>query len=200
MQFDTNYEVNFAERDPLTGVDPMFHRRWSPRSFQRTAIPRDVQAVLFDAARWAPSCFNEQPWMFVSSGGESDFELFLDLLVEGNQAWVKNAGVIGFVCARRHFTHNDKPNAWAAFDCGAAWMSLVLQAARLGLYAHGMAGIKKREIYEKLHIPEEKYEVISGFAIGVIDIPGKLPAATAAREKPSPRKPLEGVWTRGKLR
>ena len=199
MQYPTNYDVDYGDRDPVADVDPLFHRRWSPRSFCKSAISQEDQAVLFDAARWSPSCFNEQPWLFITSTDAADFDLFLELLMEGNQSWARNASLIGFICARRTFTRNAKPNPQGPFDCGAAWMALALQASRLGLYAHGMAGIKKQEIYQKLNVPEDRYEVMAGFAIGVIDTPSQLTDDLAAMEKPSPRNALGDIWRRGKL-
>jgi len=199
MQYETSYAVDYGLRNPLTGVDAQFYKRWSPRSFKKTAIPETVLASLFDAARWSPSCFNEQPWLFVTSSSDEDFGLFLDLLVAKNQEWAKNASLIGFIFAGRNFSHNNKPNAWAPFDYGAAWMALALQASQYGLYAHGMGGIKKDEVYGKLHVPEGRYEVICGFALGVIDTPEKLSAELAGNEMPSPRRPLTAMWKKGKF-
>ena len=199
MKFETGYEVDFNNRDPLAEVDELFYKRWSPRSFKKLAIPQKTLEVIFEAARWSPSCFNEQPWLFVTSSGEDDFDLFLDLLMEGNQLWAKNAGLIGFIFAKNNFSHNDSPNRLAFFDCGSAWMGMTLQAAKFGLYTHGMGGIKRDEVCEKLNIPEDEYQVICGFALGAIDNPEKLPDDVKAKEIPSPRKPLAEIWRRGKL-
>ena len=197
MSFETGYEVDFSRRDPAVGTDELFYRRWSPRSFRKSEIPPEMLEAIFDAARWAPSCYNEQPWLIVTSSGDGDMETFLDLLLDGNRAWAKNAGLIGFIFSKKRFTHNDKPNAWASFDCGAAWMSIALQASLFGLYAHGMAGIKKDEVCKKLDVAEEDYNVICGFALGVIDSPHKLDGDMAEREVPSQRNPLSKVWRQG---
>lgn len=196
-QFQDNYSIDFSQRDALEGVHELFSTRWSPRSFQKTDIPADVLHSIFDAARWTQSCFNEQPWLFITSSGEQDFGQFLELLAPKNQEWAKNASVIGFIVAKKDFAHNDKPNAWAQFDCGAAWMALTLQARMFGLYTHGMAGIKKKQVYATLQIPEEQYDVICGFVIGVLDTPDKLPEDVASREKPSPRTSLADIWKQG---
>ena len=197
MKFETDYEVDFSNRDPAGGTDELFYKRWSPRSFKKVEIAKEVLESIFDAARWSPSCYNEQPWLLVTSSGDGDMETFLDLLVEGNRAWAKNASLIGFIFSKKRFTHNDRPNAWASFDCGSAWMSIALQASLYGLYAHGMAGIKKDEVCKRLNVPGEDYDVICGFALGVIDCPQRLDADMAKREVPSQRKPLSEVWIQG---
>ena len=196
-KFTPPYEIDYAERERGAVADALFYQRWSPRSFSGRELPEETLRVIFDAARWSPSSRNDQPWLFVTSSGASDFEVFLNLLTEGNQRWAHGASLLGFVFARKNFEHNDKPNATAAFDCGAAWMAMTLQARRLGLYTHGMGGIKRDEVCPTLGVDAEKYQVICGFALGEIAPPGRLDAELAAGEKPSPRKPLPEIWRRG---
>ncbi len=196
--YPSPYQPDFSKRDPYPGVDPMFPTRWSPRALVKTAIAEEDLLRIFDAARWAPSSYNEQPWRFLVSTTET-FDTFLGLLVEANQKWAQNASVLGFVVAKRHFTHNDKPNDCAVFDCGSAWMSMTFQARLLGLYTHGMAGIKKDAIYTTFGIDRERFEVVAGFAIGVLDARETLPKPYIDWEVPSPRKPLaeilfQGAW------
>jgi nitroreductase len=112
--------------------------------------------------------------------------------------WAKNASVLGFIISKKHFTHNDKNNRWANFDTGAAWMGLTLQARKFGLYTHGMAGIKRDEVYQIFGIDQEKYRVICAFALGIIDKPENLDESFQKIEKPSARKPLEEIWKIGK--
>ena len=193
------YKIDFSQRDPATDVDELFYTRWSPRSFKKITLTEQTLSTIFDAARWAPSCYNDQPWQFITNTDATDFDLFCSLLIEDNQQWAKNASLLGFIVARKHFKHNDKPNNSAVFDCGAAWLSITLQARRLGLYTHGMGGIKRDEIYPTLNIDSEKYHVICGFALGSIDTPQMLDTDTAANEKPSSREPLYKIWHRGKL-
>lgn len=195
--FTTDYSVDFSDRSPATGVDTLFSQRWSPRAFKKTEIPQATLTAIFDAARWSPSCFNQQPWLFVTSSGPEDFDTFVDLLMEKNQLWAKNASLIGFIFAKKTFSHNDNDNRFASFDCGAAWMSLTLQAARYGLYTHGMGGIKRDAVGPRLNISEQDYELVCGFALGAIDTPDTLPEETQAKEKPSPRKPLSEIWQAG---
>jgi len=198
--FPTDYQPDFSRRDPAPGVDEFFSHRWSPRSFRKVEIPVATLTAIIDAARWAPSCFNEQPWLILTSASVEDFSLYLGLLNEKNQEWAVNASVLGFMVARRHFIHNGKPNRWAAFDTGSAWMSLTMQAHKFGLYTHGMGGINLAEVYPQLGIPEEEFEVICAFAIGIVDRPEELPSEDLReREVPSDRRPLPGMWQQGRF-
>ena len=125
--FTPPYKIDFSARDPNDKVDPLFSTRWSPRSFKKVAIPETTLQAIFDAARWSPSSYNEQPWQFITNKNDSDFPLFLDLLVEGNQQWAKNSSLLGFIVMRKYSSHNGKLNNSAKFDCGAAWMAMTLQ-------------------------------------------------------------------------
>lgn len=193
-QFTTDYPVDFSDREPAPGVDQLFYQRWSPRAFKKTEIPAETLEAIFDAARWSPSCSNEQPWLFVTSSGADDFDTFLGLLMEKNQTWAKNASLIGFIFAKKLFTHNATTNRFATFDCGAAWMGLTLQAARFGLYTHGIGGIKRDAVSSTLNISKQDYDLVCGFALGAIDT---LDDDTRSREKPSLRKPLKQIWQPG---
>lgn len=185
--------ISFEARDPLAGVADLFVTRWSPRAFAPAAIGDAQLARLIDAARWAPSCFNEQPWRFYTSTADT-FADYLNLLVEANQAWARSASVLGFLVARTRFARNGKDNAWHAFDCGAAWMSLSLQARTEGLYTHGMAGIKQEAISEYLNLDPEQDQLLMGFAIGKLGDPDLLDASMRDKELPSGRKPLVEIW------
>ncbi|MBE1423960.1 nitroreductase [Desulfomicrobium macestii] len=196
MKYPSPYAPDFSNRDPLTGVAEDFPTRWSPRSFVKTAIPAEDLEVIFDAARWAPSAYNEQPWNILTSTDET-FETFLGLLVEANRKWAVNASLIGFMVARRNFTQSGKPNPTALYDCGSAWMSLTLQARKLGLYTHGMSGIRRDAIYEAFGIDRDDFEVVAGFTIGVLDLKENLGKPYVDWESPSPRKPLAEIWKQG---
>jgi len=181
-------------------VDPLFLERWSPRSFAADPLPQDQLDALFEAARWAPSCFNEQPWLFLFARSERDRELFASLLSDGNRGWASQASVLAFLFARRRFARNDGPNRWAGFDSGAAWMSLALQARQLGLDTHAMGGFDEERVYESLGVPREDYEAMAACAIGKRAERERLPAELAERERPSPRKPLDQVIHEGRFR
>lgn len=197
MKYEIKYEVDFSSRDPHDGVDELFYKRWSPRSLEKVAIPQDILNAIFDAARWSPSCSNEQPWLFITSSNADEFKTCLELLEERNQRWADKASVIGFIFGKRTFSRNAKINSYAAFDCGAACMAISLQAIRFGLYVHTLAGIHKEKVYEALKVPKEEYEAYCGFTIGALDLPDKLPQDLKAREKPPMRKSLQDIWKQG---
>lgn len=178
-------------------VDPMFIDRWSPVAFSRQPVPGKDLAALFEAARWAPSCFNEQPWLFLYATQEKDLARFRSLLVEGNRVWADRAPVLAVVFARRRFQRNAKPNRHAAFDAGAAWMSLALQARRLGLYTHAMAGFDEERSYRALDVPKDRFEAMAVIAIGRRDEALVLPGDLAKRELPSDRGPIAGMAIEG---
>lgn len=188
-------EIDTHEREltPGTRVHARFPARWSPRAMSGEALDRAEIDTLLEAARWAPSCFNAQPWRFAWVTPTSPgWQRVFDSLVEGNRSWAVNAGALFAVASRCDFEHNGKPNDVHAFDAGAAWMSLALQAADLGLVAHGMRGFDLDTARAALQLPE-------GFALHAIVAVGhpgereSLPEALQARETPSPRKALTGI-------
>ncbi|PKK82381.1 MAG: nitroreductase [candidate division Zixibacteria bacterium HGW-Zixibacteria-1] len=185
-------------RNPEYVIDQLFINRWSPRAYDPTPVDDRVLMSLFEAARWSMSCFNEQPWLFMYATDKNDLELYLSLLTEGNQKWAVKAPVLGFIFARRRFSHNDKPNAWAAFDSGAAWMAMTMQARMLGLYTHGMGGFHRDKVYDALGVSESDYEVMCAFAAGRYGDREALPEDIKAREKISDRKPLKDMVIKGK--
>jgi len=183
-------QIDFSKRVNDTGVDTLFTERWSPRAFQSFDIEEAVLNRIMEAARWSPSCFNAQPWRLYTSTKQT-FSDYLDLLVEGNQGWAKDTSVIGFMVAEKNFEHNGKPNAYAQFDCGAAWMALTLQARMEGLYTHGMGGIHADAAAEYLGIDTQAQAVVMGFTIGRL---ADLDDAQLATEVPNERKDLEQIW------
>lgn len=180
----TDYQ-NTHDRVSLAGLEPLIAARWSPRAYLDTSVTQDDLALVFEAARLSPSCYNEQPWRFYTST-DASYDNFLELLVEGNQAWAKSAPVIGFVVASRVFERNGKENFHAAFDTGSAWMAMSLQARALGLYTHGMGGIHFDRVYTALGLDPQVDQVICGFTIGHVD--------PAGAEELSSRKPREVIW------
>ena len=181
----SNDNPDFTARDASDGVAPIFVQRWSPRAYRDEPIPERDLCTIMDAARWSPSCYNEQPWLFITST-PATHQQFVGLLVEANQRWAKSAPVIGFALAAKNFSHNGKANAHAAFDTGAAWMAIALQASMLGYYAHGMGGIEYEAVYQQLGIDAETYQLICGFALGRVD--------TTADEQITTRKSLQDIW------
>ena len=125
-------------------IHDLMQTRWSPRAIDpdKDISPDDLTALL-EAARWAPSCFNDQPWRFivcVKSKDETSWKNALANLAEKNQLWAKNAPVLMLAVAMDNFNHNGKPNRWAMYDTGAASVSLCFQATALGLVVHQMGG------------------------------------------------------------
>jgi nitroreductase len=194
MKYPDILNPDFGDRAIKPEVDSTIANRWSPRAFKKAEIAESDIQTLFEAARLAPSCFNAQPWRFYVSTASS-FDQYLSLLMDANQVWAKNASLLCFVVSKKTFEHNGKPNNYAEFDAGAAWMSLALQAREMGLYTHAMAGIKHQEIAEYLQLSDD-YKVLCAVAIGVADTPDTLPEEIAAREKPSARLPLEVILQR----
>jgi nitroreductase len=187
-----------APRIPDAPVDPQFLDRWSPRSFTNEPVTDDELRSLFEAARWAPSSGNEQPWIYLYASSAEDHDRFLNLLNSGNQAWAFRAPVLAFVIARRH-TRKGNPNRTALFDTGSSWMSLALEARKLGLYAHGMAGFDVDSSYDVLHVPRDRYEVIAAIAIGRRGDPSMLKENNRAREFPSSRQPTSAFAFPGSM-
>ncbi len=180
-------------------VDPLFLDRWSPRAFDGKPMPKDHLLTILDAAHWAPSASNQQPWRFVFALNRSvEWDMFVGLLMEGNQRWAKNASALLFILSRSYNLRDGekKPAPTHSFDAGAAWFSLATQAHMLGYHAHGMAGIFKDKIIEQLNVPEG-YVVEAAVAIGTMAHKDTLPDDLAEREVPSKRLPLADVVFEG---
>ena len=187
------------KRQPEYPIDKLFINRWSPRAFDPAPIPEDIILSLFEAARWSMSCYNDQPWLFMYASSQEDLKIYRGLLAGNNQLWAASAPVLGFILARRRFSHNDKPNDWAAFDCGAAWMAMTMQARMLGLYTHGMGGFHKDKVYAILGVPKSEYEALCAFALGSYGDRDSLTGDMEKNERPNDRKPLSGMVMQGKF-
>ena len=178
-------------------LDSMFIERWSPRAFSSEPIAEEDIQTLFEAARWSPSCFNEQPWRFVYAHRQDDLEKFRSVLAEGNQAWANNAPLLVLVFSKKSFTQNDRLNRWADFDTGAAWMALALQAHQLDLYAHGMGGFDADKAFVTTGMNSAEYNVVCAVAIGKLGDANDLPDALKERETPSERKAIGDIALEG---
>jgi nitroreductase len=152
---------------------------------------------LFEAARWAPSTYNEQEWRFLYARHETaHWPLFFELLAEGNKAWCHRAAVLVVVLAKKVFTRNNQPNPVYLYDSGAAWENLALQATAMGLVAHGMAGFDFDKARSVLRVPDH-YGVAAMFALGRPGKPEDLPQALREMEKPSGRRPVQETICEG---
>ncbi|WP_298225565.1 nitroreductase family protein [Acidocella sp.] len=182
-------------------IDPIFLERWSPRAFTGEEISEHTLRTMFEAARWAPSSYNSQPWRFLYARRDNaHWDKFLGLLNPFNQSWAKTASAIVFVVSSETMTVPGKdtpvPSYSHSFDAGAAWGYLALQAAFMGWQAHGMAGIEYDRIYTELKVPAG-FRVECGVAIGRQGPKTMLAEALQAREAPSPRKPLREIAFEG---
>jgi nitroreductase len=144
--------------------------RWSPRDFADRPIEPAKLRNLFEAARWAASCFNEQPWRFVvaTKAEPEKFQRVLGLLMEKNQQWAKTAYVLGFSAGKKTFSHNGAPNRFGLHDTGAAAANLAVQATAQGLHAHFMGGFDAQRARAEFLVPDD-FEIGAAFAIGYID-------------------------------
>jgi nitroreductase len=180
-------------------IDPLFLDRWSPRAMSGEEITETELLTLFEAARWAPSSYNGQPWRILYARRDTGhWTLFFNLLVEFNQAWAKNAAALAVLISKETFDHNGEPAITHSFDTGAAWANLALQGTLDGLVIHGMQGFDYEKAKTDLKIPDG-YSVE---AMVVIGKPGKkedLPEKLQEREVPNDRRSLretafEGEW------
>ena len=173
-------------------IHELLQKRWSPRAFADKPVEPDKLKRLLEAARWAPSSFNGQPWAFIigTKDQPAEYAKVLSCLVEFNQSWAKAAPVLMITAARLNFEHNNEPNRHAFHDVGQAIADLTLQATAEGLYVHQMAGILPDVAKKTLAIPDG-WEAVTGVAIGYLGDPAALPEKLREREAtPSPRKPL----------
>jgi nitroreductase len=182
-------------RNPECEVDSIFTDRWSPRSFLSEPLAKYQIDSLFEAARWAPSCFNEQPWLFIYATAPEDRQKLLSVLIAKNQRWASKCPLLMFVLTRRKFQEGGRENRHAPFDAGAAWISLALQARRMGLYAHAMAGFNLEKAYEVLGVSKDEYIVMAAIAVGRKGDADQLEDDLSSIESPNARKPLSEVAT-----
>jgi nitroreductase len=174
-----------------SGVDELILRRWSPRSYADKPVSSEDLKKIFTAAAWAASSSNEQPWRFlVGKRGDETYAKIFDTLVEFNQSWAKTAPILVLSVARKTFTKNGQPNAWALHDTGAASATFSLQATALGLHTHGMAGYDRDKARANFSIPDD-YDIGAVWTIGYLGDPAALPEHLQKMETaPRERKPL----------
>jgi nitroreductase len=176
-------------------IHDLVRNRWSPRAFADKPIPPDVLRSLFEAARWAPSSNNEQPWSFLvaSRDDQENFAKMLSVLVEFNSGWAKNASVLALAVAELSFAKNNAPNRNAQYDTGAATAWLSVEATARGLFVHQMAGFDPEKARQVFAIPAG-WDPLAALAIGYPGDPGSLPQRLQERElAPRTRKPLSEI-------
>ncbi len=171
-------------------------KRWSPRAFSGKPVEEALLVKIFEAARWAASSFNEQPWRFIvgqKSEMTGSYDKILDTLVKFNQDWAKNAPVLILVCAKKTFSHNGKPNKHYFYDAGQAVTTMSLQAVQDDLYMHQMAGFDPEIAREAFGIPKA-YDAVAVVALGYVAEASILPDSLQEGEQQlRNRKPLEEI-------
>ncbi|MEA5509031.1 nitroreductase family protein [Crocosphaera sp. UHCC 0190] len=170
----------------------LIKQRWSPLAFNSRPVEPEKIGSLLEAARWAASCYNDQPWFFIIATQDQpkEFEKLLNCIVAANQKWAKDAPILIISVARLSFKHNNKPNRHALHDVGLAMGNLTLQAQSLGLFLHQMGGFDQEKTKETYHIPEN-YEPVAAIAIGYPGNVNQLESDLQERElSPRNRKPL----------
>jgi nitroreductase len=192
----TAIEVEHLKRAPAAkGIIPAILHRWSPRSFSdRPVSPKDLDTV-FEAAHWAASSYNEQPWRFlVGTRGSETYQKILSCLIEFNQGWAKSAPVLILGAAKTTFSHNNAPNAVALYDLGAAAATLCYEATALGLHTHQMGGYDRDIARKAFDVPDE-YIFGAVIALGYQGEPSALTVPQMAQQEVAPRtrKPLSDI-------
>jgi nitroreductase len=179
-------------------IHELIANRWSGRAYDTgKPVGQDQVIALLEAARWAPSCYGDQPWRFVIWNKAVDADSWraaFDTLAPGNQGWVKDAPLLFLVCADSLFNHNGQPNRWAQYDTGAAVENLCLQAEAMGLMAHQMGGFDPDRARTLASIPEQ-FTLMAMVSVGYPADPATLGAEVLERENaPRKRRELGGLF------
>lgn len=181
-------------------IHPLMQGRCSPRAMTGEEIADTELMPLFEAARWAPSSFNGQPWRFIYAKRNTDhWAKLYDTLIDFNKKWTANAAVLVLVVSRTTFEHNNKPSRTHSFDSGAAWMSLALEASHRNLIAHGMEGFDYDKVKANVNLPDG-YAVEAMIAIGRPAPIDSLPPDIQKNEVSRARRPLLEIVMEGSFR
>jgi nitroreductase len=196
---EPTWEEEISRLRPDTfGINTLILGRWSPRAFLDQPVPEEDLLAILEAARWAPSCFNEQPWRFLVARKEPALSRLRECLTEKNRTWANRAPVLLAVLSVPNFSLDNSPNRWNAFDAGAAWGYLALEAHRRGLVAHGMGGFSPKAVRIAFNVPET-WGVQALVAVGYRGPADLLSAEQQQQEHPSLRKPLKEIWAEGEF-
>lgn len=178
-------------------VDEFFLDRWSPRAMTGEPIAEATLMTLFEAARWAPSSYNNQPWRILYARRDTEhWQTFFGLMGEFNQSWAGNAGALVVFISKTHFDFNGEPSVTHSFDTGSAWASLALQGWLKGLVVHGMQGFDYERARTELNVPDG-FQVEAMAAIGKPADPETLSEDLRQKESPSDRRPLDSTICEG---
>jgi len=182
-------------------IAPLLKNRFSPRAFADKSIPANVLQTIFEAARWSPSCMNDQEWFYIvgQKNQGQDFDRLCSVLKESNQRWACNANVLALVCGRSAFSSGASENKWYAYDCGQSVAHLTFQACFEGVFVHQMAGFDPDKAVKEFSIPKGFFP-LTAIAIGYAGEASTLPPDLAERETAErKRRPLaqfvySGSW------
>src|SRR3989344_7384431 len=187
-------------RKPEYEINPLILNRWSPRSIKDENISDNELMSLFEAAKWAPSSRNGQPWRFIYAKKNTEhWNKFFSFLTDSNKLWCKNAPVLIVIISRKNFEQDNLFSRNHSFDTGAAWENLALEATNKGLMAHPMGGFDVDKARKVLEIPDE-YEIEIMVAVGKRGAKENLPENLQQREFPNGRKPLKEIIMEGKFK
>ncbi|WP_433614414.1 nitroreductase family protein [Paenibacillus cellulositrophicus] len=178
-------------------VSPLFLNRWSTRAFSTRKVSDQDLYTILEAAHWAPSSYNDQPWRFIVAKTEEQLSTFHSFLNEFNLTWASSAPVL-IVVASDKLRENGDPNGAHAFDAGAAWASLAIQATILGLHTHAIGGFDRNKARDILNVPDH-FELHAVIALGYLGDKSVLPEAIQQREVPNDRRPLNELVFEGKF-
>ena len=189
------------ERKPVYPIHEMFLNRWSPRAFTGQSITQEELLTMLEAARWAASSYNSQPWRFIYALRDTPaWERFLNLLVPFNQSWAKESSALVFLVSKSTMrsprSGNEVPSPTHSFDAGTASGYFALQASLMGWYVHGMVGFDADRAFEDLSVPKG-HKVEAVYAVGRKTDPAGLPEELRARDLPSDRRSLEELAFEG---
>lgn len=174
-------------------INQLFLDRWSSRAFSREMLTKDELFSLCEAARWAPSSYNNQPWRFVYAlNGTPAWEAMFEVLVPFNQEWAAQAGGLVAIISAKNFEKTGKPSVTHSFDTGAAWMNFALQATLNNLVAHPMEGFDYQKLRENIRVPDE-YAIEIMVAVGKPGRKEDLSSELQEMEQLSDRKPLDEI-------
>ena len=188
------------KRQADSPIERLILDRWSPRAMSGGSITPEELRRLFEAARWAPSSFNAQQWRALYARRETEhWPTFFGLLVEGNQAWAKNAAALVVFISRKNFEYDEEPSRTHSYDCGAAWENFALQGFSQGLVVHGMEGFDYDRARTELKIPDD-FQVEAMAAVGKPGDPATLSEKLREKESPNDRRKISESIFEGPFR
>ena len=186
-----------VKRNPNHAIEDLLLSRWSPRAMSGEALSQKELMTLFEAARWAPSSYNSQPWRFVYAEKDSEhWSTFFNFLVEFNQSWCKNAAALIVIISKKTFDFNGEFSRTHSFDTGASWENLALQGHAMGLVVHGMSGFDYDAVRTHFNLSDE-YAVEAMVAVGKPGDVKRLPEALQEKEEESDRRPIDEIVFNG---